>query len=339
MTMDSETKKDPPKPAQKYDALILAGDRKASRKVKGENKALLTIGKRSVISYVIGALLGSRYIKDVYIVGPKAKISDAIKPDLGKFGGRKIIVLEQWDNLFENVWYGFLHTVKGYKKGIDPETYRGTPDYNKAVLALSGDIPLLTTYEVDELIENSDLDKYDYAPGITADFSLKYYWPKKKDNKKGIEHAYFHFKDGRFRQNNMHFGKLFRVANKIYIEKMYEYRHQKEWKDIIKLAIEILSAEKGSYKSFYYYLVLQACMSLSGMGLEYLSDKLRKLVSLADVERSIGLVLGTRVKAVATTYGGGALDIDSDEEFDAIKENFSDWIAYQRELYEAKRGR
>ncbi len=337
--MDLEIKKDPHKPTQTYDALILAGDRKASRKVKGKNKSLLTIGKRAVLGFVLDGLLGSRYIKDVYIVGPKARIEEAIKPDLKTLKGRKIVVLDQWDNLFENVWNGFLHTVPGYKEGINPETYRGTPNYDKAVFALSGDIPLLTSYEVDELIENSDLDKYDYMPGITADFSLKYYYPKKRDNRKGIRHAYFHFRDGKVRQNNMHFGKLFRVANKIYIEKMYEFRHQREWKDIIKLAIEILGAEKGSYKTFYYYLILQTCMSLSGMGLGYFSDKLRRFVSLSDVEGSIGLVLGTRIKAVMTSYGGGALDIDSDEEFEAIKENFSDWMAYQRELYEAKRGK
>jgi CTP:molybdopterin cytidylyltransferase MocA len=337
--MDSKEKTPPKKNTKTYDALILAGDRKASRKVKGKNKALLTIGKRSILSYIIEGLLGSRFIKDIYIVGPKARIEKAIKSDLKTVKDRKIVVLDQWDNLFENVWNGFLHTVPGYKEGMNPETYRGTPNYDKAVFALSGDIPLLTPYEVDELIENSDLDKYDYMPGITADFSLKYYYPKKKGKKKGIRHAYFHFKDGRFRQNNMHFGKLFRIANKIYIEKMYEHRHQREWKDIVKLAIEILRTEKGSYKSFYYYLVLQVCMSLSGMGLEYFSNKLRKFVPLSDVERSIGLVLGTRAKAVITSYGGGALDIDSDGEFEAVKENFSDWMAYQRELYEAKRGK
>lgn len=337
--MNLEEKKDPQQPTPTYDALILAGDRKASRKVKGQNKALLTIEKRAVLGFILEGLLGSRYIKDVYIVGPKVRIEGAIESELDKFKDRKIIILDQWDNLFENVWNGFLHTIPGYKEGIDPETYRGTPNYDKAVFALSGDIPLLTSCEVDEFIENSDLDRYDYMPGITADFSLKYYYPKEKDNKKGIRHAYFHFRDGRFRQNNMHFGKLFRVANKIYIERMYEYRHQREWKDIIKLAIEILGAEKGSYKSFYYYLILQTCMSLSGMGFGYFPDKLKKLVSLSGVERSIGHVMGTRIKAVITSYGGGALDIDSDEEFEAIKENFSDWMAYQRELYEAKQGK
>lgn len=321
----------------RYDAVVLAGDRKASRKVKGKNKSLLVIENRAVICYVVRALAGSRNIRDIYVVGPKERLETALAAGLVGASAGKIVVLEQWDNLFENLWNGFLSTIPGHKPSTDPESYRGTPHWGKAILVLSGDIPLLTPHEVDEMIEKADLAHYDYLPGITSSDSLSYYYPQRRrkgrKKKRGIKHAYFHFAEGLFRQNNLHIGRPFALANKGYIEKMYEFRHQREWNDIVKLAFEILRTEKGSWKSLYYFTVLQLCMLLSGAGFPSLSDRLRRLVSLhRQVEPTVGKVLGTRMKTVETTFGGAALDIDSDYEFETIKANFAEWIAYQEEL-------
>jgi hypothetical protein len=328
-------------PPDRYDALILAGDRKASRKVKGKNKSLLTINNRAVICYIVDALSASRYINDIYIVGPKNRIEAALESGRAASPFGKIVLLEQWDNLFENVWNGFLSTIPGHTPQTDPDTYRDTPWWNKVILALSSDIPLLTSHEIDEMIEKADLSHYDYLPGITRNTSLAYYYPRRRAKgtrkKRGIKHAYFHFSEGLFRQNNIHIGRPFALANKIYIEKMYEYRHQREWNDIIKLTFEILKTERGSWKALYYFAILQSCLILSGMGFPSLADRLRRLISLHhQVEQLVGLVLGTRLKTVETTYGGAALDIDSDYEFETIKVNFDEWIAHQKELFDRR---
>jgi hypothetical protein len=334
--MARREKHDPP---VRYDALILAGDRKASRKVKGKNKSLLLINNRAVVCYIVDALSASRYINDIYIVGPKDRIEAALETGRVASPFGKVVVLEQWDNLFENIWNGFLSTIPGHTPQTNPDSYRGTPWWNKVILALSSDIPLLTSYEVDEMIENADLTNYDYLPGITPKTSLTYYYPRRRTKgarkKRGIKHAYFHFSEGLFRQNNIHLGRPFALANKAYIEKMYEFRHQREWKDIVKLSFEILKTERGSWKSFYYFAVLQSCLILSGMGFFSLADRLRRLISLhRQVEPMVALVLGTRLKTVETTYGGAALDIDSDYEFETIKVNFDEWMAHQKEIFE-----
>jgi len=336
-TMDSAAKKEEKRPINVYDAVILAGDKRASKKVGGMgNKTLLTIKGRPILSYVLSALAGSKYIRDIWIVGPKEKIEEAIKPDLAKIKDRKIVVLEQWDNLIENTWNGFLHTIDGYKEGVDPDSYLNTPLEEMAALGLSGDIPLLTSYEVDEFLENAQPDKYDYIAGITPDYSLRPYYPKEK--KLGIKHSYFHARDIKWRQNNLHLGKMFKIRNKVFIEKMYEFRHQKEWKNIIKIAINILRAEKGAYKAIYLLAVLQSCMFLTNRGFGWFSDRLRRLITLSDVENNVAAILGTRAVTAMTHYGGAALDIDNDEEFEAIKANFDEWMAYQQELYNLKKG-
>jgi GTP:adenosylcobinamide-phosphate guanylyltransferase len=317
-----------------YDALILAGDRKGSRKVRDENKALLSFMGRPTICYIIDALTGSRHIRDIYIVGPKDRLETAISGDSCTTGGGRMVVLEQWDNLIENALNGYLHTIPGHTADTDPDSYLTTPHVDKKVLALSTDMPLLTSFEIDEFLEKVEPDAYDYQAGITSDETLHYYYPDRRKKRKGIRHAYFHFREGNYRQNNMHFGALLRLRNKIYIEKMYEYRHQREWKDIIKLVVEILRTEKGSYKALYYFVLFQMCMFFTAKGLFPLTNLLRRMIHLSDVERLIGILLGTRFKAVETHYGGGALDIDSEVEFEAIRENFDDWAAHQRKMYE-----
>ncbi|MBN1881476.1 MAG: nucleotidyltransferase family protein [Deltaproteobacteria bacterium] len=317
-----------------YDALILAGDGKGSREVFNENKALLTIKGRPTIGYIIEALKNSRHIRDIYIVGPKDRLESALAGDSSLTGGGNVVILEQWNNLIENALKGYLSTIPGHTVGTDPDSYLNTPFADKKVLALSCDMPLLTPYEIDEFLEGVEPDTYDYQAGITSDETLHHYYPDRRKKRKGIRHAYFHFKEENYRQNNMHFGALLRLRNKIYIEKMYEYRHQREWKDIIKLVVEILRTEKGSYKALYYFALFQMCMSFTSKGLYPLTNLFRRLIHLSDVERLIGIILGTRFKTVETHYGGGALDIDNEAEFEAIRENFEDWAAYQRRLSE-----
>ena len=335
--MDLAVKKGKKRQIDVYDAVLLAGDKRASKKVRGmKNKTLLTIKGRPIISYVLSALVGSKYIKDIWIVGPKEQIEKAIKPDLAKFKDRNIVVLEQWDNLIENTWNGFLHTIDGYKEGVNPDSYLNTPFEERAVLGLSGDLPLLTPYEVDEFLENAEPDRYDYIAGITPDYSLRPYYPK--ENKLGIKHSYFHARDIKWRQNNLHLGKMFKIRNKVFIEKMYESRHQREWKNIIKVAFSIIRAEKGAYKAIYLLAVLQTCMFLTNRGFGWFSDRLRRIITLSDVETNVGAILGTRAVTAMTHYGGAALDIDNDEEFEAIKANFDEWMAYQQELFNSKSG-
>ena len=317
-----------------YDALILAGDKKGSRKVHDENKAFLTFKGRPIIRYIIEALKGSPYIRDIYIVGPKSRLESALAGDPTSTGGGKVVILEQWDNLIENALNGYLFTIPGHTRDIDPDSYLDTPHVDKKVLALSTDMPLLTSFEIDEFLEGVEPDTYDYQAGITSDETLHHFYPDRRKKRKGIRHAYFHFREGNYRQNNMHFGALLRLRNKTYIEKMYESRHQREWRDIIKLVVEILRTEKGSYKALYYFVLFQMCMFFTSKGLYALTNLFRRLIRLSDVERLIGIILGTRFKSVETHYGGGALDIDSEVEFEAIRENFDDWATYQRELYE-----
>ena len=75
-------------------------------------------------------------------------------------------------------------------------------------------------------------------------------------------------------------------------------------------------------------------MFFTSKGLFPLTNLVKRLIRLSDIERLIGIILGTRFKTVETHYGGGALDIDSEVEFEAIKENFDDWAAFQKKMHE-----
>jgi hypothetical protein len=44
-----------------------------------------------------------------------------------------------------------------------------------------------------------------------------------------------------------------------------------------------------------------------------------------DLEDSISSILGTHFTTVQTSFGGAALDVDSEEHYFAMKSNFSHW--------------
>lgn len=317
-----------------YDALVLAGDRKASRNVKGENRAFLNLLGRPVVQHVVSALLNARSVRDIYVIGPRDRLQYALSSVdassvKGQGLGKRVHILEQYESLFENVRNGFLATIPEYSAGARLEDL-SMSSREKCILIVSVDIPLLTPWEIDEFISKTDPERYDYELGLTEESVLSYYYPSPE--RRGIHHAYFHLREGSFRQNNMHFGCFFKVANTVYIEKMYEFRHQKEFLDILRLAYTILRSQERIGRTLRYFCLFQAARISERLGLGWAVRSLRKNLPIANVERIIGSLLGTRFRAVCTSYGGAALDIDSYSEFISISENYEAWMEHQRRL-------
>ena len=105
-------------PRQSLDAVVLAGDRGAYKPVCGENKALLQIEGVPVISYVVGALQRCKYVKRIFVVGPRERLLAALESKaIEEKGEKEVIVVGQWDSFFRNGWNTFLATLPS--KGPD----------------------------------------------------------------------------------------------------------------------------------------------------------------------------------------------------------------------------
>ena len=104
------------KPKQ-YDTILVAGEGEDSHNVLRQHKALLKIKGKFVIQRVIQALQQVPAIADIYVAGPVAKLSAAFEEaGLNLSTPKKIHLVPQKSNLFENAWHAFLSTLPGYNQ-------------------------------------------------------------------------------------------------------------------------------------------------------------------------------------------------------------------------------
>jgi molybdopterin-guanine dinucleotide biosynthesis protein A len=310
----------------KYDAILVAGENKDSHNVCNQYKALLKLDDRYCIQYVIEALQKTSTIGDIYIVGPKKRLMSAlIKTRINFNQPKKIHILEQKSNLLENIWHAFLESLPPLKDRKDAEI---AAFVNKAVLVVPCDSPLITTHEVEHFIANCDLERHDYVLGLTPEKSMQYFYPT--DQRPGIKMAYLHLREKNYRINNLHMVRPARVEHRIHINKMYEYRYQKQVFNMILLAIYLLRFQK--LKNFSLLLGLQLSLLSAKFGLPRITAIFKRWVPRKDLEKAISHILNTRFASQEIQLPGAALDIDNDENYETLKSEFKRWRLHLADL-------
>lgn len=302
----------------------MCGDKGASRPVVGKSKAFLKIAGVPLFIHVLRAVEGARGVGRIFIVGDKKRLdSDLLQYRKGEPGGKRVVTLEQWGNLLANVWHGFLATIDRYEPGRE-ETDKYLRE--KAVFLVSGDVPLLSSEEVDEFLGAADMEKKDYVTGITSEETLKNYYPR--DGAPGIRMSYFHLREGLFRVNNMHLAKPFIVANRGLIQLAYEARYQKKLRNVLWFAWKLI-AMRATGRCLWIYFLMHTALTARRMGLTGVAEFLRNRVSTRDLEKVIGSLLKLRMGSVITLSGGSALDVDNERDYIVISEMFEKWKAMQ----------
>jgi molybdopterin-guanine dinucleotide biosynthesis protein A len=315
---------------RKLNALVVAGDRGKSHPVFGRNKAFLEINGLPLITHVVSALDEAKSVSAIYVVGPKEKLVEALFSRAHPVReGKPVHVFEQRNNLFENVWYTFLQTIPSYRQGSSVTDMARSEDAENIALVTAADMPLLTSEEVDEFVSQCDMQNNDYIIGLTRQEDLRYYYPAR--GKPGIRMAHMHFREGNFRQNNMHMVRPFRIENRHYVQVMYDLRYQKEFGNMVRLVWEILRREEGSWKAVGNCLLLQFSLTFARLRLGFLRDWVRRRTRVDSVISCVSALMKTRVSYACTSLGGGALDIDKEDEYKVIKQNFQEWMRYQKE--------
>lgn len=315
---------------RQFDVIITAGDRGASRPVLQKNKVFLPINGIPVINYVLSAVERARCTKRIFLVGDTALLTEALAVPNNPFRGqRPIILIEQGNTLYDNVWNGFLHTLPDYTPGMDWTPYC-TTEADNAVLIMSGDIPLATPVEIDEFVDSCDLTRYDYFLGLTTESDLRAYYPQ--DDRSGIKMAYFTLRDMPVRQNNLHLAKPFRLGNRHHIQSAYDARYQKEWRNILKSCWYIAAARGVSFRVLWTFICLHAARTVTRLGWSSTALFRPFFLDLPMLASVASQLLRTRLNLVLTHYGGCTLDVDNEEHYQAICANFSGWLAHQDQL-------
>lgn len=302
-----------------YDAVLLAGDTGASRMVCGRNKSFLAMNGIPLFIYVLRALRQARLINRICIVGPSEQIVRTLSEHREWSGPCKDLLLcEQGESLFHNAWTAFLQ--------LYPEAHPAGPLppalSEKAVLYISGDIPLVTPFEIDTFLNRCDLGRSDYCLGLAAAEHLSFFRPRR--GMPGININFFYVREGRFRQNNLHLVKPLKVANRSYIQNVYDYRYQRDLANIIRLAGEFLKVHVG-WKGLWCYGLLHWNQLLCRVRLNLLTAPTRALIPFSMIEQCVSRVLGTRFVLTVTPLAGAVLDIDNEHDYRAMLTMFTLW--------------
>jgi hypothetical protein len=313
------------KPPTKYDTVLLAGDTGTSRTICGSNKSFLEINDIPLLLYVLKALEKAERVNRICIIGPHDNLLKVLEDHHSFLEHTKAITICQQDeSLFSNAWKSFLH--------LNPEaqelTSVNTQQAEKTVFYLSGDIPLVTPFEIDTFLALCEIDKYDYFLGIAPAENLRYFYPQRGNP--GIKTNFFHIKEGRFRQNNLHLVKPLKVTNRHYIQKVYDYRYQKDLSNIVKLAFEFFKNHVG-WDGFLCYMLLHWHQFLSRIHMNPLTLPTRKVLPRSFIENCISRVLGTRFEITVSPFVGAVLDIDNEKDYSTMCTMFSSWQHYLQE--------
>ena len=307
-----------------YNTILLAGDRRGAKSVFGKNKALLEIKGIPSFIRVLAALQNVESVGEIRIVGPTEDINSLLKKHSKASQGSKTVkVVPQKENIIDNVWTGFLDMLPDYRVGMEV-----SPRLKEiAVLVVAGDIPMLIPDEISEFISNCNLSLFDYYVGVVSKKTLSHFTPKK--GRKRIRLAVLPFKENKYRLNNLHLLKPFKIANRYRLQVMYELRYQRRLQNIWKMLIKLVRL-KGIKDAAFFYILIQAALFFRKIGFDEVSRKISSFLTLSKLTGIVGRILGTSIYVAETTYGGAALDIDNKTDFNIINENFEEWMEHQK---------
>lgn len=317
-------------------AIVTAGDRRAAKAVYGESKVFLEVGGLPLVARVVEMLQRVPEVSEVWVVGDAERLETALaRAEVQASLTKPLHVIEQFRNLFENCWESYRRALPGAPpEGRDPE---GEADLDFEVLYLSADLPFATALEISSFIERSRARDCDYALGLVPQESLQQFLPAQSGGP-GIEVAYFNMREGRLRQSNLHWAKPGRMGARELIEEMYEHRHQREFWNMISLGFRLLIHRGGGARIVFWYSLIHLSGLVDRWGWRRLADWLRTANTLARTEEAVSRLLQTRFRFVVTDVGGCAIDVDTEQEYDAVKARFDEWAQAQQERARALEG-
>ncbi|WP_187276426.1 NTP transferase domain-containing protein [Parahaliea maris] len=292
------------------DAIVLAGDRGAARAVAGvTNKALLALGGHSLLQRVLLALGQVAHIRSITVVGPEAQLADTVA---NTPLATPVLLLEQEDTAYQNFWKAFTRLTQG--SGENPD---------RQVLVLGADMPLISRAEIDEFLARCAERPLDYCVGMSAEQALQRFYPR--DGRPGIHMRYLHLAEASLRLNNLHLVRPLRVENRAYIEDIYGFRYQRDFRNMLRTARDLLSQQGIGWRALYLYLMLQLAEVGHQLGWKALWRFARRKVRQEEVEGIASAVLRTRAGIVETTLGGCAIDVDNDRDYAVLQERWEEF--------------
>ena len=300
------------------DCIVLAGDRENYRKVANEdNKAFLPIAGQTILHHILNQLVDVTAVERILLVGPCARFAAVFDDTFRADYPKPLLFFPQAGNLVDNI----LATVAA------SAAESASPDPQRLVLVIPSDIPLVTSAELNQFVDRCDMQTYDYVGGVTSSEVLSRFGASAQ--KPGVSMATFRLNSGSYRISNLHLVRPAAVKRGDYIRQTYALRYQKRLANIAKMWLALIGLLFRAPTAPVYYLAAQFARHAKLWGWPRVERVFASFVTLARAERYISSILGTRFKIVETDFGGAAVDVDNDRDYETISSRFEEWRAMQ----------
>ena len=164
------------------DAVILAGglNPKLLKESSGcDSEALITIGNRPMVEYVVNALKHTPEIGRIVIAGHRDNLTTV-------FGDNSELILVE----------GGESAVSTLQKGLQALSIQDSGFLSRMVLVTAGDIPMITPEAISDFIRQAQKREGDlYYPVVTREASERKY--------PGVARTYVHLREGEFTGGNL----------------------------------------------------------------------------------------------------------------------------------------
>lgn len=299
-------------------AIVFATDQSCSDyRINGVSSPFFSLQGKPILLYVLVALDQLAEIEEIVLVGPPAQLMSVLEAALFEVPfSKKVTVLPQKGQLLADLQLA----INGESEpGSDP--LQVLPK-DEAVLCLPGDIPLITTAEIEAFIAASDMSLYDYCVGITEEDALRGFYPE--NEKPGIKRPMIQLKDKGFRLNNLHLIQTSTIGN--LLERQSGALSKSE-----------MSAPKTNIFPPYMVAIFEALLNKTAQ--ESVLSASYQDNSIASLEAHLSEMSQLKLKFTGRWKGGAALNIDDASSYQAILERIDDWRTLTADLNQTAEGK
>ena len=158
-----------------FPAIVMSGDRRASKAVRGESKVYLEVGGLPLVAHSVVALQAVPEVSEVWVVGDARRLEAVLsRPEVLRQLSKPLHVVPQFRNLYENGWETFRRLLPGAPvEGRDP----GPDDLDQRVLYISADLPFATPQEISQFVRRAVEAGCDYGCGLVSEESMVPFYP------------------------------------------------------------------------------------------------------------------------------------------------------------------
>lgn len=297
-------------------ALVLATDHLGpDYRINGLSSSFFNLQGRPVLLYVLVALDQLSDIDEIVIVGPPPQIMRVLEAALFEIPfSKKINVLPQKGDFLED-----LQAAISEAPQQAPDPLQVLPTDEETILCLPGNIPLITTAEIEAFLATSDMTAYDYCIGITEEDALRAFYPE--GEKSGIKKPVIQLNDKSFRLNNLH---LFYPSH---ISQILQNRSGNSSE--IGMPDAVANALPAYMAAFFCDLFGQTDQK----------PVLSQDSSIEMLEKHLSRISQLKLKFTGRWKGGAALNIDDETSFQAVSERIDDWRTLTEDLNQTEEGK